>query len=291
MLSSTGPLAAAESPFKKLVDFLFDGAPQPAAVDLVLPDELVLGENAGAQFRPLINRMAARELYFVEKVCQPDEAQMQRLKAAVVKAAGDLAMDYAKAEHAGRAPYQWTAPRPFLANAIAAAAEGVLAPEALARYRQEVDAREQASQDAGQRMIVRVIDRRVTLHPDQYQPLLEAVARDWKTEEYHGTNYFQYEEYLQLPSAETLTPILDDRQEKALRQATNYGRIHFGWDQEFGFNGWNDNGIELEDLEDLTQPADPQDLPEDSPQQEVSDESETVPVENPKDPLAAEDPA
>ena len=285
MTCAAAPLSAADSPIKKLVNFFFGGAPEPAPLEMAIPDLLPLADDAGAQFRPQINRMAARELYYVEKICQPDAAQMEHLKGAVSKAAAELALDYAKSERAGRAAFQWTAPRPYFAEAIASAADEVLPAEAVARYREEVEAREQAFQDAGQRMIVRGIDRRVTLRPDQYEPLREAVAGAWDSGQYHGTTYFQYEEYLQFPSNESLSPILDDRQTKALRQGTNYGRIHFGWDQEFGFTGWNDNGIELDGLEDLTEPVDQPDLPQEP------DGDENVPPGKAEESPTGEDPA
>ena len=101
--------------------------------------------------------------------------------------------------------------------------------------------------------MTRAVDRRVTLVPDQYEPLREAVAKNWDEDRHHSLMIFMYDQYLQLPPNKVLAPVLDERQEKILKKGNNYGRIHFGWEQELGLQGWNENGLELEGLEDLSQ--------------------------------------
>ena len=109
LLNGASLAVAADSPLEKLVEFFIGGDEEVAAVvEMAVPDVAVaVGPNAGAQFRPLVHKAAARELYFVKKVCRPDDETYERMKTAAAKAAQELCREYAQAEQEGKSTEDW----------------------------------------------------------------------------------------------------------------------------------------------------------------------------------------
>jgi hypothetical protein len=245
---------AADTPLGNLVDFFFGGGAEAVqAMEAAAVAEVVaIDANAGGQYLPLIYKAAARELYFLKKLAQPTDEQYEPLKIAAAQAARDLAKEYALAEANGKSSEQWPRPGRYLSDALLKSAMAVLPPEAVAKYREEVEAREAAHEAACQAMMVRAIDNRLTLLPEQYEPLRAAVVKQWNKDQSLNLMIYLYDEYLQLPTPASLSSVLNDRQ-KSLLKAENHGRIHFGWEQDLGLQGWNDIGQELPGMEDLSQ--------------------------------------
>lgn len=246
------PSLAADSPLEELVEFFFGGGDvaQPAIMEFA-PAVVEFDPEAGGMYLPLLFKASARELHFAKKVCQPSDEVYAELKTAAARAARDLALEYAKAQHANQSTEEWPPPREYLAEALLTAFEARM-PEAAETYRRELEARHTANQAACQAMMTRAIDNRITLLPDQYEPLREIVGKHWDQRQSVNLMIFLYDEYLQLPQLEQLSPVLNDRQEKLLSAGNNHGRIHFGWEQDLGLQSWNDGGQEAPGLEDLS---------------------------------------
>ena len=239
-----------------LVEFFFGGGGAAEIEGGVImdfqPAVAAFDPELGGTFLPLLFKASARELYFARKVCQPDDATYAVMKTAAAQAARDLALQYAKSQHANESTEQWPEPRGFLAEQILKSADGRVPVDAIERYRREVAERGRAFQSACQGMMTRAIDNRLTLLPSQYEPLQQVVAKDWQPQQYKNSMIFLYDEYLQLPALDTLKSALNDRQAQLLERANNHGRIHFGWEQDLGLQSFNDNGQELPGLEDLS---------------------------------------
>ncbi|MFV0444373.1 MAG: hypothetical protein ACK5Q5_12455 [Planctomycetaceae bacterium] len=255
LVLTSAPLSAADSGMQGLLD-LFFGRQKPAAqaVEVLAPVAeavaLELDPNAGGEFLPLLFKCSARELHYLKKVTQPDDKAYADLKIAAARAARDLARTYAREKQANRRAENWSRPRPFITQALAKRASELLAPEVVAVYREEVEAREAALAAACQGMMLRAIDNRLTLLPEQIEPTRQAVVMHWRAEQSTNLMIFLYDEYLQLPDVRSLSKALNERQQRLL-QSRNQGRIGFSWEQELGLAGRNDNGQEIAGLENL----------------------------------------
>lgn len=222
---------AADSPVAELLNFLF--RQRRAAVEAV---ERAVEANAGEEFKPALRGLLGRELHLVRKVCRPDETQFAQIRAAGLTAIDVLARQMASAQQAGRQTDQWPRPRPELAAALLAKVSELLPAEAAEAYRAELEAREAAQRRAAQEMMLVVIDRKLTLLPDQYDPLAAALDKHWDESLSRNMQIYLYDQYLPLPDATTLAPVLNERQKKLYVVEGPRGRISFGWDQDLGLN-------------------------------------------------------
>lgn len=231
-----GVSCAADNPIGQLLNWLVGGEQAQAVV------EVAVDPAAGEQFRPVLTQLLGRELHLIRKVCQPDEQQFAKLREAGQAEVTKLGLRIAQARQANRSTESWPRPRTELAAALAAKVSEIMSPEAAARFRTEIEAREAAQRSAAQQMMIVVMDRKLTLLPGQPEALSQALEKDWDDKLSRNMQIYLYEDYLQMPKETAVAQVLNDRQKSLYRRLNRRGTISFGWEQDLGLQWWGDNG-------------------------------------------------
>lgn len=237
IVSSSGPVRAQDL-LEGILDF-FQPA-RPAArrqAERDIPDEML------NQFLPTLRKVLAAEIHFVRKVCRPDDEQLAAIREAGEKELKPIARTYASMmrnnQHTG-----FPDARDRVCAAMRRQVEAVMPEEAAERYREELEARRAALEEAGTGMMTVVVDRLVCLSPEQFDQVCKVAAANWEEEWLHNLQIFTYQEYAPIPPPNVLQKVLDPRQQELLRGRSNRSRIHFGWEQEMRIFGMDDLALE-----------------------------------------------
>lgn len=227
---------AADTPLGELLNLLFRNR-RAAVQEAVEAAEMAVDVNAGAEFKPTLRGVLGRELHLVRKVCRPNEEQFAQIRAAGLAEVDTVARQMGAAQQSGRPFEQWPRPRQELSAALLAKVSELLPAEAAQAYRAEIEAREAAQRRAAQQMMFVIIDRRIMLLPDQYDPLAAALEKEWNDELSRNMQLYLYDEYLSLPETRVVAPVLNERQTKLYTARLNrQGRISFGWQRDLGLD-------------------------------------------------------
>ncbi len=236
-IAAPGGVPAADTPLGELLNLLFRQR-REAVQEAVEAAEMAVDVNAGAEFKPTLRGVLGSELHLVRKVCRPNEEQFAQIRAAGLAAVDAVARQMGAAQQSGRPIEQWPRPRQELSAALLAKVSELLPAEAAQAYRAEIEAREAAQRRAGQQMMFVIIDRRLTLLPDQYEPLAAALDKAWDDGLSRNMQLYLYDEYLSLPETRVVAPVLNERQTRLYTAGMNRrGRISFGWEQDLGLDG------------------------------------------------------
>ncbi|MBX3439042.1 MAG: hypothetical protein KF861_16245 [Planctomycetaceae bacterium] len=240
--------ACGEDRIGGVMRFLFGrgagGGEARGVINLVVEDAPADFEN---QFTPLLNKLLSAELHFAHKVCQLNAEQVARLKEVGQVKVAAIAKTYGQQRNQHQSS-EWPDARDLLTAAFQEQLDALLPAETAQRYREEMAARRLARDAAAREMILVLMDRRLSLTPEQYTQLDGAISGQRDASWSRNMQMFLYEEYAPMPDDSVVRPLLSDRQRDIWASRTNYGRISFGWEQDLGLmTPWGDLGdIELE---------------------------------------------
>lgn len=235
--------------------------------------DLILDIEAPAdfanQYTPLLTKLMTAELHFANKVCELDAAQLQKLTDVGRLTVAKISKMFESQTFRGSPKFPDA--RQLITEAFRQEIEALIPPEAAARYRDEIAEREEARREAAREMMTMLIDRKLSLTPEQYAQIDEALAENWDANWSKNMQVYLYDEYAPMPHADVLQPLLTDRQRTIWASRGSRGQISFGWEQDLGLMApWGDVG----DLEvEIASPPDEQ-LLEEEPQEAIRDEGE-----------------
>lgn len=130
------------------------------------------------------------EFAFLRRACQPTEEQYQAMKQSVGQESKAILTDILDdqmrllgngmiARFAAQPLQQPVSPQATIQNRILQIVTPLLPPEALDRYRQEIDAREAFRRQADVALLVSLLDQRLNLDDAQRQRLVESIDKVW----------------------------------------------------------------------------------------------------------------
>jgi len=185
------------------------------------------------QFSPMLNKILDVELYFVQKVCQPNAEQAARLR----KFGAGEVVTLAKLMAENQNQENTVDPRQLLTKALGREIEKVCSAEAAKRYREEMSGRLDYKQAAAAGLMLANMDRDLFLSPDQAQKIEGELHQNWKPEWSRNLQGLMYPQYAPWPDAKLIQPHLTPEQSQLITHQ-NHGGIQFGWEADAGFNGW-----------------------------------------------------
>ncbi len=223
-----------------VLKFLFRPAKKkPAEIDA---DAAKVGADFVNQYTPLLNKLLMAELHFAHKVCDLNGEQLALLQKAGKAKMAVMAKTYENQQNR-RQSSEWPDAREALTDTLQEQIDALLPEEAAARYREEIAARRQAQKDAAREMMVVLIDRRLSLTPDQYEQTGGIIDEQWDPGCERNMQMFLYDQYAPLPDANVLSPVLTERQRTRWESRPHRGRISFGWERDLGLSSpWGDVG-------------------------------------------------
>lgn len=196
-------------------------------------------------FTPLVTKVLTAELHFVKKVCDPDDQQFDQIHRAGRLAVAQTSKRYEELQKIRQSASQWPEPHRQIVVALELAVAATMSAEVTERYREEVEARDQAHLDASVGMMLVHIDSELLLTPDQYQAIGAALRERWQAGWSRGPRLFMYPQYAYMPSANVLNPHLTERQRSVWGKRPNSTTVNFGWQMELGLQDSFGNGLEL----------------------------------------------
>lgn len=212
---------------------------EPAVIDAV---EIKVGPDFVNQFTPLLNKLLTAELHFVHKVCEVDGEQLAQLQKVGKAKMAVMAKTYEKQQNRHQSS-EWPDAREALTDAFQEQVDALLPEEVATRYREEIAGRRQAKHEAARDMMTVLIDRKLSLTPEQYEQAGEVIDEKWDPRWSKNMQMFLYDQYAPLPEANVLRPVLSERQRTMWESRTNHGLISFGWEQDLGLRTpWGDVG-------------------------------------------------
>ena len=185
------------------------------------------------QFSPTLNKLLDVELYFIQKVCQPNADQAARLRKFGVGEVVTLAKLMAENQNQPGA----VDPRQLLIKALDQEIEKVCSMEAAKRYREEMSERLNYKQAAAAGLMLSNMDRDLFFNTNQAQKIESELRKNWKPEWSRNLQGLMYPQYAPWPDAQLIQPYLTPEQSQLITQQ-NRGNIQFGWEADAGFNGW-----------------------------------------------------
>jgi len=226
------------------VELLFNGAffDAPAVQAIVVQEQAVVIGDVDPfvqQVQPFLKVLLSGELHFIRKVCAPTPEQYEKIrKGADAEFQAQVKQFAALVQKQNRGNVEFPDPRKDLAAKLAELIAKVQSPEAAARYRQELEFREEARRKTAIDNIVMRLDRELALSPDQSAKLTAAMTEKFNPQWTKQMCVFLYsEEYSPLPDGKLVLPLLSDSQKKLWNaMPTGYG-ISFGWQGELNFLG------------------------------------------------------
>ncbi len=223
-----------------VLKFLFRPAKKkPGVIDAAAAN---VGAGFVNQYTPLLTKLMMAELHFAHKVCELDGQQLALLQKVGKAKVAVMAKTYENQQNQHQSS-EWPDAREALTDAFQEQIDALLPAEAAARYRSEVAARRQAKKDAAREMMVVLIDRKLSLTPDQYEHAGGVINEKWDPGWARNMQMFLYDQYAPLPDANVLSPVLTERQRTTWESRTNHGRISFGWERDLGLSSpWGEVG-------------------------------------------------
>ncbi|WP_437227467.1 hypothetical protein SH661x_000365 [Planctomicrobium sp. SH661] len=204
--------------------------PVPQALDPEDPDLV-------NEFSPKLNQLLKAELYFVQKVCQPNAEQLtefQKTGKAEIVSIAKLMAQKQNQQHTEEFPQ----PRKLLTAAFVKKGTEILPPEAAKRYQDEIELRVKDRQETNASLMVSQIDRELHLTETQFQDIQAAVQKDWRPEWSRNVMVFFYPDHAPWPAFKTIRPYLDEKQQTLSQNNANRSTIFFGWESDLGLDGW-----------------------------------------------------
>ena len=227
-----------------LIQGLFVGRAVEAqeAVAIEVMDAAAAGEGGDPfdqQVRPILKSVLHSELHFIRKVCQPTPEQFAKIRDAGrehYEKERKKFIELVKNQNRGNA--EFPDPRTEISKGLIEAVSLNLSPEAVARYRVELDHRDKARRQAAIDNMVMRLDRSLALSPEQSQKLAVSMTDHFSAKWTKQMCAFLYsEEYAPLPEGKIVTPILNDAQKKIWSAMPQGYSVSFGWQGEFNFLG------------------------------------------------------
>jgi hypothetical protein len=240
------------------------------AVEILVDGAAVAGDDGlEGQFRPTMEKVLAGEYHFIRKTCKPDEKQWEEIRKAGKIELKAIVKKYIEVNNRNNGAQTFPNPRKHYTDALAKVIDRVMPPEVATRYRDEVQAREEARRSTAVHNIVTCLERRLGLSGEQAEKLTTAMTAKWQDEWTSQMAVFMYnEEYIPLPDDSYVTPLLTAKQKKLWNELPKGSRIHFGWQGEMGFLDWG--GVDLDE-------------PVDEPKQEKKGKADEVEEAKPAD--------
>lgn len=198
------------------------------------------------QFLPPLKKVLTVEMHFVHKVCRPDDDQRAEIQSAGEREVDSVARTFATLQKNDRNSRVLAAgvARQRISAALRESVTAVMPEETARSYQEELEARAAALQEAGAGMMSVVVDRQVSLRPEQFDQLSAASIENWDQEWSSNLQIYNYDAYAPIPPARVLQKVLEPRQQDLLLGQPR-GTIHFGWEHEMRVFGMDLNVDEL----------------------------------------------
>jgi hypothetical protein len=219
--------------------FLFGGnreaEAQPAArvEQAVVEDVPADFEN---QFTPHLKKLLNAELHFAHKVCGLDAEQFARLQESGRLTIASIAKTYGEQQNQHQS-HEWPDAREVLTNDFQKQIDASLPADVATRYRDEIAARFGAKLQSARDMMVMLIDRKLSLTPEQNEQVANTLDEHWDPTWSRNMQVYLYDDYAPMPREDLLKSVLTERQQHVWASRMNHGRISFGWEQDLGLIG------------------------------------------------------
>ena len=223
----------------------------PAAVEAVIAGEVLVegavaadaagGDPFEQQFRQQFRQLLKTELNFVRAVCQPNQEQDKKIKAAgdaalktAVKKFAEVQKKMQNGIRAGEEP-QWPDPRKLMSDVLLKSVKDAMSDDAAKRYEAELEKRVAARKRAALLNLVAKLDKDLVLTADQRGKLTEALEKNWKDSWGQQLETFMYgDTYMPvIPDAQVL-PVLTEKQKQIWTGIPKQHNQFWGW-AGFGF--------------------------------------------------------
>lgn len=194
-------------------------------------------------FAPELTKALMAELHFFKKVCQPTEEQFERIHRDGLAAVNELAHLFA-IEQRTSSRKKAIDPHEHIAAFFLRSIEDLLPDrEVVARYQEEIAARDQMRRAAAAGMIVAMVDQRAMLDPAQQDNLEETLLANWNKSWSNAATIVISPMYATLPSADVMQEELTPLQRKLWAYRPQSRTVRLPWNFEMNavkFLGVND---------------------------------------------------
>ena len=158
-----------------------------------------------------MDELASRELFFLKKVCKPNDSQYEAIADAIrehVKELQNLYLEYSKTKE----PNTWPRPEQLLTKHLQTLAAQTFSPQIANAYRREINARQEANLTAVSSIVTNLIDSQVLLSPSEMDSVASKVADLETTKKATLPVALFYRHMIPVPSSDTMSEILTERQ-------------------------------------------------------------------------------
>ena len=158
-----------------------------------------------------LNELARREVFFVKKVCQPNEAQQQVISDSALEKAKEMEkmyLEYSK----NRAPATWPRPEAVMLEHLQKIVAATFPSSISDTYKNELEARKKANLTATASIVTNLIDSQVLLAHDEIDALETRIVEFDTTQNATLPVAFFYKHMIPIPTAQNMESLLSKRQ-------------------------------------------------------------------------------
>ena len=204
-----------------------------------------LSSNASSQVRvargrvaiPLerkLNELAEREVFFVKKVCKPNETHLRMISESAnkkVKEMQKMYLDYSK----NRAPATWPRPQAVIIEHLQTVVAEIFPSAVSDAYNNEIAARHQANLTATASIVTNLIDSQVLLSHDEIDAMENRIIEFDTTKNATLPVAFFYQHMIPIPTSQKMESLLTARQ-LALWKTQKHPNYNQPWVNYFNSN-------------------------------------------------------
>jgi len=187
------------------------------------------------EFSPLLNRLLNAELFYIQKITHPPDEQIEQLRKVGTGEVARLARQLAEKQ---RNSNETPDVRRQLADALAKEMETAISVDAARQYREETAARAQFRRVAATELIISAVDRELVLSAEQAGTFKEILLKEPESGGIVNLQGLMYPQFVPWPNQASVKDVLHPNQNALFQKHPRHGRIHFGWENDLGFNGW-----------------------------------------------------
>ncbi len=158
-----------------------------------------------------LNELSQREVFFVNKICKPNQTQQQQISESASEKAKEMQkmyLEYSK----NRAPATWPRPQAVMLEHLQDAVAATFSPAVSKAYNNEIAARKQANLTATASIVTNLIDSQVLLSHDEIDTLEAKISEFDTTKNATLPVAFLYQHMIPIPTAQNMESLLSNRQ-------------------------------------------------------------------------------
>ena len=204
-----------------------------APVQVKKPIQIARGRVA-IPLEQKLRELAQREIFFIKKVCQPNDEQLAKVIAEATGKVTDMQKMYLELSKEGN-PAKWPKPQMLITDHLKKVVHDTFPPDVSDAYTRELDARRQANLTATASIVTNLIDSQVLLSHDEIEQLETDVSALETTRNATLPVAFFYRHMIPIPSVENMESLLTDRQ-LALWKTQKHPNYNQPWVNYFNSN-------------------------------------------------------